>query len=189
MSNKTSKLVFAMGVCCFTCAAQQTVDVARQKDQIDVSIGGKPFTTYYMNEAVAKPYLMPLRSAHGTIVTRGYPVGNEVPAGSEHDRSFEPHQRPLVFRARQHRRPGLLGRGSVREVLPAITASRPTDTWRSRKWTKPGRRDRCDQGGVQTYWPRAAVSSAKKHRRSRSAATITRASSTASSRFAPRTVP
>ena len=40
---------------------------------------------------------MPLRSAQGTIVTRGYPVGNEVPPGSEHDRSFEPHQRPLYF--------------------------------------------------------------------------------------------
>ena len=97
MSNKTSKLAFTVAVCCFTCAAQQAVDVAVQKGQIDVSIGGKPFTTYYTNDAVAKPYLMPLRSAQGTIVTRGYPVGNEVPPGAEHDRSFEPHQRPLYF--------------------------------------------------------------------------------------------
>jgi hypothetical protein len=97
MPNKMSKWIFAMGVFCLTCAAQQPVEVARQKDKVDVSIGGKPFTTYYVDEAVAKPYLMPLRSAHGTIVTRGYPTGNNVPAGSEHDRSFEPHQRPLYF--------------------------------------------------------------------------------------------
>ena len=89
--------MFAVAVCCLTGAAQQTVEVVRQKNQIDISIGGKSFTTYYVNDEVAKPYLMPLRSAQGTIVTRGYPVGNEVPPGAEHDRSFEPHQRPLYF--------------------------------------------------------------------------------------------
>jgi hypothetical protein len=84
-------------VCCLTCPAQQAVEVKPSRNQIDVTIGGAPFTTYYFDPAVAKPYLMPLRSAQGTIVTRGYPVGNEVPPGSEHDRSFEPHQRPLYF--------------------------------------------------------------------------------------------
>src|SRR5690242_8249607 len=80
-----------------TSAAQQQVAIERHENQIEVTIGGKPFTTYYFDPQVAKPYLMPLRSAAGTIVTRGYPVGNEVPPGSEHDRSFEPHQRPLYF--------------------------------------------------------------------------------------------
>jgi hypothetical protein len=84
-------------MCCFACAAQQNVEVQRKDKQIEVTIGGKPFTTYYFDPAVAKPYLMPLRSAQGTIVTRGYPVGNEVPPGSERDKSFEPHQRPLYF--------------------------------------------------------------------------------------------
>jgi hypothetical protein len=97
MLNRTSKLAYALFACCCACAAQQTVDVQRGSNQIDVSIGGKPFTTYYFDAKVAKPYLMPLRSAQGTIVTRGYPVANEVPPGSEHDRSFEPHQRPLYF--------------------------------------------------------------------------------------------
>ena len=97
MPNKTSRWIFAAGAFCLTAAAQQSVEVVRQKDQVDVAIGGKPFTTYYLDETVAKPYLMPLRSAQGTIVTRGYPVGNKVPPGSEHDRSFEPHQRPLYF--------------------------------------------------------------------------------------------
>jgi hypothetical protein len=97
MTNKTSKLSFALFLCTVTCGAQQTVDVHRNGDQIEVTIGGKPFTTYYFDPKVAKPYLMPLRSAQGIIVTRGYPVANEVPAGSQHDPSFEPHQRPLYF--------------------------------------------------------------------------------------------
>jgi hypothetical protein len=96
MQNKM-KVISAVIVCCFTCSAQQTVEVRRGENQIDVSVGGKPFTTYYFDAKVAKPYLMPLRSAQGTIVTRGYPVANEVPPGSEHDPSFEPHQRPLYF--------------------------------------------------------------------------------------------
>jgi hypothetical protein len=91
------KLSLTILMCCFACAAQQNVEVQRKDKQIEVTIGGKPFTTYYFDPAVAKPYLMPLRSAQGTIVTRGYPVGNEVPPGSERDKSFEPHQRPLYF--------------------------------------------------------------------------------------------
>jgi hypothetical protein len=91
------KLSLAILACCATCAAQQNVEIERKDKQIEVTIGGKPFTTYYFDPAVAKPYLMPLRSAQGTIVTRGFPVGNEVPPGSERDKSFEPHQRPLYF--------------------------------------------------------------------------------------------
>jgi len=97
MTNPTSKFFLTFLVCAFPCGAQQSAGVQRSGNQIEVSIGGKPFTTYYFDSKVAKPYLMPLRSAHGTIVTRGYPVGNEVPPGSQHDPSFEPHQRPLYF--------------------------------------------------------------------------------------------
>src|SRR5690242_9285087 len=96
MQLTTLKLLPALLVCCWICAAEP-VEVKRAGNQIDVTIGGKPFTTYFFKPQVAKPYLMPLRSAAGTIVTRGYPVGNEVPPGSERDRSFEPHQRPLYF--------------------------------------------------------------------------------------------
>ena len=97
MWNKIGKLSFAALVCGCVLAAQENVAVDRKGNQIDVTIGGKPFTTYYVDPVVAKPYLMPLRSAQGTIVTRGYPVGNEVPPGSQRDPSFEPHQRPLYF--------------------------------------------------------------------------------------------
>ena len=60
-------------------------------------IGGKAFTTYYFDPAIAKAYLQPLRSAQGTIVTRGYPIGEVVPEEHWHESSLEPHQRPLYF--------------------------------------------------------------------------------------------
>ena len=91
------KLSVAILVCCATCAAQQNVEVQQKEKQIEVTIGGKPFTTYYFDPVVAKPYLMPLRSAQGTIVTRGFPVGNDASAGNPRASSFEPHQRPLYF--------------------------------------------------------------------------------------------
>ena len=75
----------------------QPVEVNRSGYHLDVLIGGKLFTTYYFDPAVAKPYLMPLRSAQGTIVTRGYPVGYLIPPEHAQDPDLEPHQRPLAF--------------------------------------------------------------------------------------------
>ena len=77
--------------------AAQSVELKRSGNRIEVTIGGHPFTTYYFDPFVAKAYLQPLRSAQGTIVTRAYPVGNEMPAGHEKESSIEPHQRPLYF--------------------------------------------------------------------------------------------
>jgi hypothetical protein len=73
--------------------AQQAVELNRRGDQVDVVIGGRPFTTFYFGTEVAKPYLFPLRSAQGTIVTRGFPMDPNIP-GEDHD---EPHQRAMYF--------------------------------------------------------------------------------------------
>ncbi len=72
-------------------------ELKRSGDKIEVSIDGQPFTTYYFDRSTAKPYLMPLRTASGAVVTRGFPVGNDVSAGNPKASSFEPHQRPLYF--------------------------------------------------------------------------------------------
>jgi Methane oxygenase PmoA len=80
-----------------TCGQAQAVRLARHGNTIEVLIGGEPFTTYYFDPLIAKAYLQPLRDAHGVIVTRGFPVGETIPAGHEHDSSLEPHQRPLYF--------------------------------------------------------------------------------------------
>jgi len=42
--------------------------------RVEVVIDGKPFTAYIWPEKLAKPVLYPLRTAKGTVVTRGYPV-------------------------------------------------------------------------------------------------------------------
>src|SRR5262249_5784105 len=73
-------------------AAPEPVELTRDGNRVDVRVGGRPFTTYHFDPSVAKPYLSPLRSALGTIVTRAYPM-TEI-AGDDRD---EPHQRAMYF--------------------------------------------------------------------------------------------
>ncbi|MGH9373063.1 MAG: PmoA family protein [Vicinamibacterales bacterium] len=42
--------------------------------RVDISIDGKPFTSYLYAREMKKPTLFPLRTAHGNVVTRGYPL-------------------------------------------------------------------------------------------------------------------
>lgn len=55
-------------------AASLPAQVTFSRDQIDVLVDGKPFTTFHYGADVGKPYLAPLRSASGKIVTRGFPM-------------------------------------------------------------------------------------------------------------------
>lgn len=69
------------------------VTITRGTDRIDVTIDGKPFTTFYVGgKDVNKPYLHPLRSADGKIVTRHFPM--EMVEGESRD---HPHHRGLWF--------------------------------------------------------------------------------------------
>lgn len=101
MCGKRKALCFSLlmlvSVCSIGLAGVEPVEVTQSGHQIQVVIGGHPFTTYYFDLKIAKPYFQPLRSAKGTIVTRGYPIGSEVPSEHAHDSSLEPHQRPLYF--------------------------------------------------------------------------------------------
>jgi hypothetical protein len=90
-------LVCLIACCALLSAADQPVKFTRHGNEIAVEIGGKPFTTYYFTPEVAKPYFQPLRSAQGTIVTRGFPIFNEIPAAHRLDPNLEPHQRPMYF--------------------------------------------------------------------------------------------
>ena len=74
-------------------ARLEPVELRRDGSHVDVLIGGRPFTTYYFDVGVAKPYFFPLRSAHGTVVTCGFPMTAAI-AGDDHD---EPHQRAMYF--------------------------------------------------------------------------------------------
>ena len=42
--------------------------------RVDITVGGKPFTSYIWPTTLKKPVLYPLRTANGTVVTRGFPL-------------------------------------------------------------------------------------------------------------------
>jgi len=89
-----SLLVFAILLpCAFLLGADETVKFQKQEKSVDVLIGGKVFTTYYFGKNSPKPYLHPLHSAQGTVVTRGFPMRTDIP-GEHRD---HPHHRALFF--------------------------------------------------------------------------------------------
>jgi hypothetical protein len=64
------------------CAA---VTLIQTDGRIHIEIGGKPFSDFYYGPDAPKPYLHPLRSAGGKIVTRRFPMEN-VPGESTTDK-------------------------------------------------------------------------------------------------------
>jgi hypothetical protein len=60
--------------------------------RVDVTIDGKPFTSYVFERAQKKPFLYPLRSAQGAVVTRGYPID-----ARPNERTDHPHHIGLWF--------------------------------------------------------------------------------------------
>jgi hypothetical protein len=64
-------------------AASLPAQVKFSRDQIDINIDGKPFTTFHYGTANGKPFLAPLRSASGKIVTRHFPM--ELVPGESRD--------------------------------------------------------------------------------------------------------
>src|SRR5260370_42553766 len=73
------------------------VELKRGQDRIEVVVGGKPFTTYYFHKDVAKAFLMPLRTPSGVVISRPFPVFNDVSMADRKLPGFEPHQRPMYF--------------------------------------------------------------------------------------------
>src|SRR6266478_5898736 len=76
-----------------TALASAQVKVVSEADRFRVEIDGKPFTDFVLRGGEAlKPYLYPLRSATGKIITRHIPT--ELAEGEPKD---HPHQRGLWF--------------------------------------------------------------------------------------------
>src|SRR5436309_15314952 len=52
------------------------VEVVPHEDlrRVDVTVDGKPFTSYIWPTTLKKPALYPLRAASGVVVTRGWPL-------------------------------------------------------------------------------------------------------------------
>ena len=64
----------------------KNVDVKANEaaQRVDITIDGKPFTSYMWPAKAYKPVLYPLRTAKGTVVTRGWPVGPGEPSDHPH---------------------------------------------------------------------------------------------------------
>jgi len=69
-----------------------SIVVNEAERRADILIDGKPFTSYIWPTTLKKPVLYPLRTANGTIVTRGFPL--EPHAGERVD---HPHHAGLWF--------------------------------------------------------------------------------------------
>jgi len=82
--------VLPLVLLCLPLCAQ--VQFQQAADHIEITIDGKPFGTFHYGEAAPKPYLAPLRTASGIIVTRGFPM--EKIEGETRD---HPHHRGLWF--------------------------------------------------------------------------------------------
>jgi hypothetical protein len=54
------------------------------KDLISVNVDGKPFTVFHYGAESGKPYLAPLRSASGKIVTRRFPMEEAAGDSTDH---------------------------------------------------------------------------------------------------------
>jgi Methane oxygenase PmoA len=54
------------------------------KDSISVTVDGKPFTIFHYGAESGKPYLAPLRSASGKIVTRRFPMEEAAGDSTDH---------------------------------------------------------------------------------------------------------
>ena len=50
------------------------ISVNEAARRVDVTVDGQPFTSYVWPERLKKPVLYPIRTASGTVITRGYPL-------------------------------------------------------------------------------------------------------------------
>lgn len=77
--SAAASLALILVVCCL--AAKQNSSTQRirvipneAERRVDITIDGQPFTAYIWPAKLAKPVLYPLRTAKGTLVTRGFPL-------------------------------------------------------------------------------------------------------------------
>ena len=67
-------VVLALGRSIGSADGRIDVKVNEAANRVDVTIDGKPFTSYIWPSTLKKPVLYPLRTARGTVVTRGFPL-------------------------------------------------------------------------------------------------------------------
>ena len=99
LSSRTAATIalLAFVVCCIVAKENASAERIRiipneTGRRVDIVIDGQPFTAYIWPERLAKPVLYPLRTARGTVVTRGFPL-----APRPGERVDHPHHAGLWF--------------------------------------------------------------------------------------------
>ena len=95
MNSKLLSLGILMAASTITFAQKaQTVTVTPSANdkKVDITIGGKPFTSFLYPDNLEKPVLYPIRDAAGTVVTRSFPLDKR-----EGDPTDHPHHIGLWF--------------------------------------------------------------------------------------------
>lgn len=77
--------------------AADPVQLKRDGDKVEVTVQGRPFTTFYFGAEAPKPYLHPLRTASGKVVTRGYPMIKDDAEEIRTKYQDHPHHRGLFY--------------------------------------------------------------------------------------------
>jgi hypothetical protein len=86
-------LVCGLGLIVMAAAnAEVKVTPHEEQQRVDVTIDGKPFTSYVWPSTLKKPVLFPLIAADGVTVTRGYPL-----APRDNERVDHPHHAGMWF--------------------------------------------------------------------------------------------
>lgn len=67
-------LVGAMTLSSFKKEKRFVITENKAEKRVDITVDGKPFTSYIYPESLMKPVLYPIRTAEGTLVTRGWPM-------------------------------------------------------------------------------------------------------------------
>jgi hypothetical protein len=67
-------LAGAMSLSSFKKDKRFTITANEAQKRVDITVDGKPFTSYIYPEELMKPVLYPLRTSKGTLVTRGWPM-------------------------------------------------------------------------------------------------------------------
>jgi hypothetical protein len=87
-----SAFCFASMASMYASAQDIKITENKEKKQLDVTIDGQPFTSYVYWEDQKKPFLYPLRTSKGTVVTRGYPPDKDAGERTDH-----PHHISMWF--------------------------------------------------------------------------------------------
>lgn len=92
ISKQMRRLLIAMGLCLIgTAIVFGQVEITKAgDDHLSIAINGQPFSDFYIGSNYPKPYLAPLRTANGLIVTRRFPMENVEGESRDH-----PHHRGL----------------------------------------------------------------------------------------------